>query len=163
MLKRSAGLLIDWHGHFIASMIACSGAKTSEEVRRATLTIKILSYGTLVCLLMTVIRFRGGGGLDVWVSGFGAFSFFSLLTILFLFGRYSAVADLSIALVLALIMLMAFSDGGLLSRVLTWLPALPLMASFIGVRVRAMSACILGVMGLHLRSGHRVGMRPQKR
>lgn len=159
MLKRSAGLLIDWHGHFIASMIACSGAKTSEEVRRATLTIKILSYGTLVCLLMTVIRFRGGGGLDVWVSGFGAFSFFSLLTILFLFGRYSAVADLSIALVLALIMLMAFSDGGLLSRVLTWLPALPLMASFIGVRVRAMSACILGVMGLlGLLAAHSFGL-----
>ena len=166
MLKEGFSNLVYFHNRFIEMLVARSNSQMSEELRRITLLVKILVYGSFFCLLMTLVRMRGDVGASeasmsgilvpgtvvtgAVVSGMGSVLLFSLLIFFVVTGRHRPAADLSILVVLFLILFMAYSDGGLHSRVMTWLSALPLMANFIGVRLRSVQTCLIAIFGLVL-------------
>ena len=156
MLKEGFSNLVYFHNRFIEMLVARSNSQMSEELRRITLLVKILVYGSFFCLLMTLVRMRGDAVApealisSALVSGVGSVLLLSVLIFFVVTGRHRAAADLSIVAVLFLILFMAYTDGGLHSRVMAWLSALPLMANFIGVRLRSVQTCLVATFGLVL-------------
>lgn len=158
MLKKNFSSLVSAHDRAIKKLLVRSGFQSSEALRRGALLVKILAYGGFFCGVMAAVRYQNDNTASVFISALGAGLLLLYLVALALTGRMDFIADLAIVSVFALILAMALADGGLLSRVMMWLPALPLMANFVGVRCRAFSACVLGVGGLvGLFVGHSLG------
>ncbi|NQD38083.1 HAMP domain-containing histidine kinase [Permianibacter sp. IMCC34836] len=68
-------------------------------------------------------------------------------------------ADLSLLLLLVVVIGVAINDNGLYSRVMIWLPAVPLIGNFFAGRIRAIGSCLLViVMLIGLALAHHQGL-----
>lgn len=141
--------IAEYHSRLLDLFNRSSHLQTADELRRSRLLIGMLAYALLLVSIMAVVRIIGEGFNDstrvaVVVPGFMA----SLLVLIVTTKKIKLVADLSILVILSLILTMAYFDGGLTSRVLTWLPALPLLANFVAHRLRAIPTLLLTCAGL---------------
>ncbi|ABC30931.1 Signal transduction histidine kinase [Hahella chejuensis KCTC 2396] len=126
------------------------GASLSEaQLSRRRVLVGLLLYGFISAAAMAMVRYATDGWTaSTLVVAFATPSLLSGLIALWWTGRPSLAADLLLLSTLFIILATAWSDGGLTSRVLTWLPALPLIASFVGDKYRAPGIVLLAAIGL---------------
>ncbi|MBU6954728.1 cell wall metabolism sensor histidine kinase WalK [Hahella sp. HN01] len=126
------------------------GASLSEaQLSRQRVLVGLLFYGFISAATMALVRYATDGWTaSTLVVAFATPSLLSGLIALWLTGRPGLAADLLLLSTLFIILATAWSDGGLTSRVLTWLPALPLIASFVGDKYRAPGIVLLAAIGL---------------
>ncbi|QGX39699.1 sensor histidine kinase [Permianibacter aggregans] len=117
---------------------------SANEGRRVRLMVGMLFYGIVVILLSILVRWLNEG----WTAALGVVSitgllFFVMLAAFWLWRNRQLVADMMIISVLLAIGGIAYFDGGLYSRSMTWLAIIPLVANFLGGRIRAWFALFL--------------------
>ena len=124
-------------------------AMSYQEIRRARVLVALLIFGILAMSSMAVVRFATEGfSTTPLLVGAGALAMLGSLVYFIRTGNNSLSGDLLIGAVMVTIMLTAYNDNGLHSRVLTWLPSLPLIANFTEARLNAIRTTLLGLVGL---------------
>ncbi len=122
---------------------------SQQEMRRGRVLVALLIFGILASSAMTVVRFATEG--TTTTSVFVALGPLALVGGLVHFirtGNSRASGDILIMVVLGIVFFTAFFDGGLYSRVLTWAPALPLIANFSASRLTPIRTTMLALAGL---------------
>ncbi len=136
------------HVQWLDRLIPSSESLSIQQLRRARMLVGILFYGCLFgCLLLLVRYMTQGWGPVVIVSAIGPGILGVLLLFYIRFNRLNLVADLAVLLTVCSLMVTAYNDGGLSSRALIWLPAIPLVSQFIAHTLQAfMTVLIVGLM-----------------
>lgn len=139
----------EYHSQLLDKFNRSRHSQSVDELRRSRLLIGILMYAFLLTSVMSSVRLASEGLSDstrvaLFVPGIMA----SLLSLIYMTQQIKIIADVTIVIILGLILTMAYFDGGLTSRVLTWLPALPLLANFVAHNLRAIPTLLLTCIGL---------------
>ncbi|WP_372982584.1 sensor histidine kinase [Marinobacter sediminum] len=122
---------------------------SQQELRRGRVMVALLIFGVLAMSAMAFVRLSTEGiGPVSLVACFGVFAIVASLVFFVRTGKSGAAGDLMILSVVAAIFMTAFNDNGLYSRVLTWLPSLPLIANFTSARLTALRTTFLVLFGL---------------
>nr|WP_330217953.1 HAMP domain-containing sensor histidine kinase [Marinobacter similis] len=131
---------------------------SQQDLRRGRVMVALLIFGTLAMFAMAVVRLSTEGiGTVSLVACFGVFALIASLVFFVRTGKSGAAGDLMILSAIAAIFMTAIYDNGLHSRVLTWLPTLPLIANFTSARLTAMRTTLLALFGLlMLLAGHQM-------
>lgn len=131
---------------------------SQQELRRGRVMLALLIFGILAMFAMAVVRLSTEGiGPVSLVVCFGVFALIASLVFFVRTGKSEAAGDLMILSAITVIFMTAIYDNGLHSRVLTWLPTLPLIANFTSARLTAMRTTLLALFGLlMLLAGHQM-------
>ncbi len=122
---------------------------SQQELRRGRVMVALLIFGVLAMSAMAFVRLSTEGiGPVSLVACLGVFAIVASLVFFVRTGKIGAAGDLMILSVAAAIFMTAFNDNGLYSRVLTWLPSLPLIANFTSARLTALRTTFLVLVGL---------------
>jgi len=128
-----------------------------QQIRRARLLVGILCYALVFGTLLLVVRYMTKGWAPATQAAIvGPVLFSGLLFFYHRFNRLNLVADASVLLAVLSIFMTAYNDGGLSSRVLIWLPVIPLVSQFIAHTMQAfmtfflLSLLLLVLYYLHL-------------
>lgn len=131
----------------------------AKELPQARVLVALLIFTFLAATAMALVRYSTVGWQPSTVVV--ACSPLPILTALILFvrtGNRALSGDILLLTAATIIVATALSDGGLYSRVLTWLPALPLMASYTGARLSAWRITLIAALGLLVvLLGHHLG------
>ncbi len=120
-----------------------------EDRAKARLVVGIIIYGSLAAVIMALVRLSTAGWVPATYIVFGLVPIFmSFLLLMWSTKSLSLSADLMIVVIAAELLWIAYSDGGLSSRVLVWMPAEPLLASFVGYRIGAFRISVILGVGL---------------
>jgi len=147
----------DLHTQGLDSLIPDGDALSGQPLRRARLLVGILCYALLFGSLLFIVRYVNSG----WVAStqsalIGPILLGLLLVFYRRFNHLNQVADLAVLLTMLSLFSTAYNDGGLTSRALIWLPAIPLVSQFIAHTMRAfmtfflLSLLLLALYYLHL-------------
>ncbi|WP_273427594.1 HAMP domain-containing sensor histidine kinase [Marinobacter sp.] len=122
---------------------------SQQDLRRSRVMVALLIFGILAMFAMAVVRLttEGIGPVSVVVC-VGVLAIIASLVFFVRTGKSGAAGDLLILSGVAVIFMTAINDNGLHSRVLTWLPSLPLIANFTSARLTAMRTTLLALFGL---------------
>lgn len=124
---------------------------TAQEIRRGRVLVALLMFGLLACTAMFFIRLSTEGLTPATIVVFlGSVAILVGIVRFSKTGDSGASGDLLVITVIVIIFLTAYSDGGLYSRVLTWLPGLPLVANFTADRLTAIRTTLVVFVGLLL-------------
>ncbi len=145
------------HTQGLDSLIPDVEVLSGQQLRRARLLVGILCYALLFGSLLFVVRYIHSG----WIAStqtalLGPILLGSLLVFYRCFNHLNQIADLAVLLTMLSLFSTAYSDGGLTSRALIWLPAIPLVSQFIAHTLRAvmtfflLSLLLLVLYYLHL-------------
>lgn len=124
---------------------------SQQELRRSRVMVALLIFGILAISAMAVVRLstEGIGPVSVVVCA-GVLAITASLVFFVRTGKSGVAGDLLILSGVAVIFMTAVNDNGLHSRVLTWLPSLPLIANFTSARLTAIRTTLLVLLGLLL-------------
>ncbi|MFZ5843288.1 MAG: sensor histidine kinase [Pseudomonadota bacterium] len=129
---------------FFTLLLPATQRLSAEARRRDEFQAAFLLLGTLLAILMFLHRLSEDGWQGATLVTLATVLLMLLLLIAL---RRDAdrrlVADSSILVVLITVIGVATQDHGLYSRVMIWLPAIPLIANFFPGRIRAAQACLL--------------------
>lgn len=133
---------------------------THNELRRGRVLVALLIFATLAMAAMTLVRFATEGPTTTTLGvALGPLVVLGGLVYFVRTGNSGVSGDLLVATAIGIVLFTAFTDGGLYSRVLIWLPTLPLIAMFTGARLTAVRTTLLAVFGLLLLlASHRLGL-----
>ncbi len=111
---------------------------TAEDLRRARLMVGILFYSIILSIILGYARYQSTGysypTLTIILQGL---ILSSLLFSYKITRKLNLISDMTIALLLASITAIIYNDGGLTSRATNWLTGFPLLAQFIGHRIKS--------------------------
>lgn len=155
--SRVAGIYLAYQRRFLDLFLKRHASRLSpQEIRRGRVLVALLIFGALAASAMAAVRFMTEGlSVTPVVVSLGVLAILWGLVHFVRTGNNTASGDLLIITVLGIIFMTAFYDNGLHSRVLTWLPALPLVANFTAARLTAVRTSLLVLIGLlTLLAGH---------
>ncbi len=133
-LERLGRLHVQWTDKLIPSGQVLS----AQQLRRARLLVGILCYALVFGTLLLLVRYLTKGWAPATQAAIvGPILFGGLLWYYNRFNRLNLVADMAVGLAVLAIFMTAYNDGGLSSRVLIWLPVIPLVSQFIAHTMKA--------------------------
>ncbi|WP_020408596.1 sensor histidine kinase [Hahella ganghwensis] len=142
---------IDYQSAIFDRLIPDSSLMDTEDRARARLIAGIIVYGAVCALVMGFVRLSSLGLVPSTLITFALVPVFGVfLVILWRSGNLGLTSDLLVGVVTLVLFGIAVTDGGVFSRVLVWMPAVPLLANFVGARLRALRATLLITVGLLL-------------
>jgi signal transduction histidine kinase len=143
---------LDWQRWFLDLFLSRHLSKLSpHDIRRGRVVVALLIFGILAMSAMAVVRFLTEGMAPApVVVAFGVLAIVASLVYFMRTGKSGVAGDLLILGVVTVIFITAIYDNGLHSRVLTWLPSLPLVANFTSARLTAIRTTLLVLIGLLL-------------
>jgi len=145
------------HVQWTDKLIANGQALSVQQLRRARLLVGILCYALVFGTLLLLVRYLTKGWAPATQAAIvGPILFGGLLLFYNRFNRLNLVADMAVGLAVLAIFMTAYNDGGLSSRVLIWLPVIPLVSQFIAHTMKAfmtfflLSLLLVALYYLHL-------------
>ncbi|MFT7559957.1 MAG: signal transduction histidine kinase [Flavobacteriales bacterium] len=148
------------HSRLIGSIVPAFSIHDPQEYRRARVLSGFLVYASLFSALMQITRFSTDNlAGPLFASSLIPVGFVTLIIAYRTSRNVNVCADLTILMTLWAVIQTAYFDGGLTSRAHNWLPAVTLMASFIGFRIKAFSTLLYASISLvFLLVSHKQGM-----
>lgn len=136
-----------WLIHFLDRFVPTGVATSANELRQARLLVGIAVYGAIVISFSILVRSVTEGWTSALVAVIVAdISIAAILGVFWITRSQALSADCMVVYVFFAIASIAWNDGGLQSRAMTWLAVLPIAANFLGGRIKAIFAlCIVGV------------------
>jgi two-component system sensor histidine kinase/response regulator len=135
------------HTQGLDSLIPDDKVLPAQQLRRARLLVGMLCYATLFGAVLFCVRYLNSG----WVPSTQVVFLVpvlmgSLLVCYHRFNHLNQIADAAVLLIMLTLLSTAYNDGGLTSRAIIWLPALPLVSQFVAHIMRAfMTFFLLGL------------------
>ncbi|OZG71018.1 hypothetical protein BTA51_23215 [Hahella sp. CCB-MM4] len=121
----------------------------TEERARARVVVGIILYGAVSALIMGIVRISSLGLVASTVLTFSLVPILlGFLFILWTYRNLALTSDLLVGLLALILLCIAITDGGVSSRVLVWMPAVPLLASFVGSKLKALRSTLILASGL---------------
>lgn len=144
----------------LSPLLPSTPHETLESRGQAQVQAGFLLLGCLLSGVMFLYRLIDAGWAAATLVTLLAWLAYSALLIAFRYNLDRGVtADLSLLLLLAVVIGVAVSDHGLYSRVMIWLPAIPLIGNFFAGRIRAVGSCALVIVMLFsLAMAHQQGL-----
>ena len=138
-----------WLIHFLDHFVPPGVATSANEWRQARLLVGIVVYGAIVISFSVLVRSLTEGWTDALAAVILADLFIlAILGVFWITRSQSFSADCIVIYIFFAVASIAWNDGGLHSRVMTWLAVLPIAANFLGGRIKAIAS--LGFVGVGL-------------
>jgi signal transduction histidine kinase len=133
------------HAKLIDRLIPPALRQPSPDLLRCRILAGLLFYVLLTTTTMAMARlFTQGLESSTYVTLAGVPVFLSLFAVFWVSQSRRLTADLLVIMVILIVAVTAWNDGGLYSRAILWWTVLPLVANFIGGYIRAVWTTLTG-------------------